>query len=277
MADIHPSALVDPGARLGEGVRVGPFCVVGADVAIGNHATLMSHVVVEGRTEIGARSVMYPFASIGHRPQDLKFAGEPSTVCIGSDCTIREGVTVNPGTRDGGSTTIVGDRCTLMAQAHVGHDCHVGDDVVLSNNVMLAGHVSIGAHAILGGGVGVHQFVRVGEMAFVGGLSGLEGDLVPFGMAVGNRARLSGLNLVGLRRQGVARETVKALSEALASIFASGGVLADRLDFVAGRFAANTAVMRLIGFLRDAGTRPLCRPDPSAGAAARPRAASRPA
>lgn len=260
MAAIDPRAVVHPDASVGADVTIGPFCVVGPDVTLGRGAILHSHVVVEGRTSVGAGTAIFPFASIGHRPQDLKFRGERSSVAIGEGCTIREGVTINPGTEGGGLRTIVGDRCTLMAQAHVGHDCILGNGVVLSNNVMLAGHVTIGDDAILGGGVGVHQFVRIGDMAFVGGLSGLEGDLVPYGMAIGDRARLAGLNLVGLRRHGVPAASIARLSEAFAILFSGEGLLAERIDVLARRAASEFHVARLIDFLRDRGRRPLCRP-----------------
>ena len=159
-----------------------------------------------GSTTIGARTRIFPFASIGHQPQDLKYRGEASTLAIGADCIIREGVTINPGTAGGGMATTVGDRCAFLANSHVGHDCHVGNNVIFSNNVMLAGHCTVGDFAILGGGAAVIQFARVGAHAFLGGMSGLENDLIPYGMALGNRAHLSGLNIVGLQRRGFSRE-----------------------------------------------------------------------
>lgn len=260
MAAIDPRAVVDPGASIGEDVTIGPFCVVGPNVSLGPGVVLHSHVVIDGRTSVGAGTTIFPFASIGHRPQDMKYRGERSSLSIGDDCMIREGVTINPGTEQGGLRTVVGHRCTLMAQAHVGHDCVVGNDVVLSNNVMLAGHVTVGDDAILGGGVGVHQFVRIGEMAFVGGLSGLEGDLVPYGMAMGDRARLAGLNLVGLRRHGVSAAAIARLSDAFGILFSGEGVLAERIEMLARRSASEFHVARLIDFVRGRGRRPLCRP-----------------
>jgi UDP-N-acetylglucosamine acyltransferase len=266
-AVIHPTAIVESGARLGADVRIGPCSVVGPQVELGDAVELVSHVVVAGRTRIGARTRLYPFASIGHAPQDQKYRGEPSRLVIGADCTIREGVTINPGTEGGGMETAVGDSCLMMANAHVAHDCRLGAHVVLSNNVMLAGHVTIGDHAVLGGGVGVHQFVRIGEQAFVGGLSGLEGDLVPFGLAFGNRARLAGLNLIGLRRRGVPRESVAALSDAYDMLFASEGLMADRLAALKDR-AHDPFVARLVAFLAAGSDRPLCRPSSSEDAPA---------
>src|SRR5689334_10119961 len=166
--DIHPTAIVEDGAKLGEDVKIGPYCIVGKDVALNDRCELISHVVITGRTTIGPRARVYPFASIGHPPQDLKYKGEPSTLTIGSDCLIREGVTMNPGTQGGGMTTTVGDRCTFLANAHVGHDGRIGDNVIFSNNVMLAGHCSIGDFAIIGGGSAIVQFSRVGAHSFVG-------------------------------------------------------------------------------------------------------------
>jgi UDP-N-acetylglucosamine acyltransferase len=212
---------------------------------------------------IGERTRIFPFASLGHQPQDLKYRGEPSSLSIGAGCVVREGVTMNPGTRGGGMQTRVGDRCTFLAHAHVGHDCHVGNDVVLSNNVMLAGHVSIGDYVILGGGAGIIQFTRIGAHAFVGGLSGLENDLIPYGLAVGNRAHLSGLNLVGLKRRGFSRETIKELRRAYRLLFAPEGTFAERINDVAEAFATCPEVQAIIDFLREGGDRAICLPQNS--------------
>ena len=211
---VHPSAVIDAGATLGKDVAIGPFCHVGGDVVLGDNVELLSHVAVAGHTSIGARTRIFPFASIGHEPQDLKFHGEESVLIIGADCLIREGVTMNPGTEAGGLETVVGHRCVFLANSHVAHDCRLGDNVILSNNVMLAGHTRIGDFVILGGGSAVHQFVRIGSHAFVGGLAGVENDVIPYGMALGNRAYLAGLNLVGLKRRGFAREAIHDLRRA---------------------------------------------------------------
>jgi UDP-N-acetylglucosamine acyltransferase len=257
---IHPSAVVEAGARLGEGAFVGPFCHIGAEVELGDDVQLTSHVVLAGRTSVGARTRIYPFASLGHPPQDLKYRGEASTLSIGEDCLIREGVTMNPGTSAGGMKTIVGDRCAFLAHAHVGHDCRVGNDVILSNNVMLAGHVSIGDFVILGGGAGVLQFTRIGAHAFVGGLSGLENDLIPYGLAVGNRANLAGLNLVGLKRRGFSRDVIKDLRRAYRLLFAPEGRFAERIEDVAEEFATRPEVQAIIDFLRESHDRAICVP-----------------
>jgi UDP-N-acetylglucosamine acyltransferase len=220
----------------------------------------VSHVVLAGRTKIGPRTKLFPFASIGHQPQDLKFKGEPSTLVIGADCIIREGVTMNPGTEGGGMETVVGDRCAFLANSHVGHDCRVGNNVIFSNNVMLAGHCVVGDHAILGGGAAAIQFARIGAHAFLGGMSGLEQDLIPYGMALGNRAYLSGLNIVGLQRRGFAREQIHNLRRAYRLLFAAEGTLAERVEDVAAEFSDNPIVQEIVAFIRAGGKRSLCTP-----------------
>jgi len=202
MADLHPSSVISSRATLGKEVRIGPFCVVGPDVVFEESVVLHSHAVVEGRTRIGAGTKIFPFASIGHRPQDLKYAGEPSELVIGANNTIREYVTMNPGTKGGGMVTRVGDGCLFMMGAHVAHDCQIGNRVIMANNATLAGHVVIEDDAIIGGLAAVHQFVRIGRRAMVGGMSGVEHDVIPFGLVMGERATLKGLNVVGLKRGG---------------------------------------------------------------------------
>jgi UDP-N-acetylglucosamine acyltransferase len=257
---IHPSAIIEPGARLGEGVRVGPFCVVGKDVEIGRGCELVSHVVVLGLTTIGPNTRIFPFASIGHQPQDLKFSGEASTLSIGSNCILREGVTMNPGTQGGGLVTRVGDNCAFLANSHVGHDCIVGNNVIFSNNVMLAGHCVVGDFAILGGGAAAIQFARIGAHGFLGGMSGLENDLIPYGMALGNRAHLSGLNIIGLQRRGFSREDIHKLRRAYRLLFAEEGTLKERVDDVAAEYADHTIVQEIVAFIREGGKRSLCTP-----------------
>lgn len=258
--EVHATSIVEAGARLGEDVRIGPFCHVGKDVVLGDQVELVSHAVVAGRTTIGARTRIFPFASIGHQPQDLKYKGEPSTLEVGNDCLIREGVTMNPGTAGGGMTTVVGDHCAFLANSHVGHDCQVGSNVIFSNNVMLAGHVTVGDFAILGGGAAVIQFARVGSHAFLGGMSGLENDLIPYGMALGNRAHLSGLNIVGLQRRGFSREDIHSLRRAYRALFADEGTLQERMEDVEKEFAGHPIVKEILAFVREGGKRSLCVP-----------------
>ena len=265
MADIHPTAIVESGAKLGAGVKIGPYCMVGPEVTLGDGCELISHVVVAGRTTIGARTRIFPFASIGHQPQDLKFQGEASTLTIGSECLIREGVTMNPGTAGGGLTTVVGNRCAFLANSHVGHDCHIGSNVIFSNNVMLAGHCTVDDFAILGGGAAVIQFARIGAHAFLGGMSALENDLIPYGMALGNRAYLSGLNIVGLQRRGFSRETIHDLRRAYRLLIAAHATLKQREDQVAAAIETHTLVQEIVAFIRTGGKRSLCTPRDAEG------------
>ena len=259
-ARIHPSAVIDDGARLGADIDIGPFCHVGPEVTLGDGVRLVSHVSVAGDTEVGARTRIFPFASIGHPPQDLKYRGEPVRLIIGDDCLIREGVTMNPGTEGGGSETIVGPRCVFLANAHVGHDCRLGEGVILSNNVMLAGHCQIGDFANIGGGAAAHQFVRIGAHAFVGGLAGVEHDLIPFGMALGNRAALAGINIVGLKRRGFSRDAIHELRRAYKTLFAAQGTLKERVSDVAEAYPDQEAVQQIVAFLRQGGDRAICVP-----------------
>ena len=267
-AVIHPTAVVEDGARIGAGVRIGPFCTIGPHVELGDGCELKSHVVVTGHTTIGPRTRIFPFAVIGHAPQDLKYAGEPSTLTIGSDCIIREGVTMHPGTGHGTMKTIVGDRCFFLAYAHVAHDCRVGNNVVMTNNAMIAGHCKVGDFAILGGGVGVHQFVRIGTHAFIGGLSAVENDVIPYGMVLGNRAYLSGLNIIGLRRRGFSREEIHDLRRAYRLLFANEGTLAERVEDVREEFGEHPIVHEILDFIRAASDRSICTPRETESAAA---------
>jgi len=259
-AIVHPNAIVEPGAKLGAGVKVGPFSMVGADTVLADGVELVSHVVVAGHTSVGAGTRIFPFASIGHQPQDLKFKGEVTRLTIGSNCLIREGVTMNPGTAGGGSKTIVGDNCAFLANSHVGHDCIVGNNVIFSNNVMLAGHCNVGDFAIIGGGAAVIQFARVGAHSFLGGMSGLENDLIPYGMALGNRAYLSGLNIVGLQRRGFSRTDIHDLRRAYRALFAAEGTLMERVEDVAAEFKEHPIVIEIVAFIRAGGKRSLCTP-----------------
>ncbi|MBI1205874.1 MAG: acyl-ACP--UDP-N-acetylglucosamine O-acyltransferase [Azospirillum sp.] len=259
-ATIHQSAVVDPQAHLGDGVVIGPFCCVGPQVELGDGVRLISHVVVDGRTRIGAGTTIFPFAAIGLVPQDMKFRGEPSELIIGRDNRIREYVTMNPGTEGGGMVTRVGDGCLFMVSAHVAHDCIVGDHVILANNATLAGHVVIGDFAILGGLSAVHQFVRIGAHAMIGGMSGVENDVIPFGLVMGDRARLSGLNLVGLERRGFARDDIRGLRAAYRMLFAPEGTFAERIEEVSRAFAEQQLVVDMVAFLRTKSSRSVCQP-----------------
>jgi UDP-N-acetylglucosamine acyltransferase len=258
-ATLHPTAIVEDGARLRDGVVIGPFCHVGPRVEIGAGSVLQSHVVVAGRTTIGKGARVFPFASIGSPSQDLKAALADGELSIGDDCVIREGVTINSGV-DGG--TRIGARCAFLAYSHVAHDCRLGDDVILSNHVLLGGHVGIGDHAMIGGATAVHQNVRIGAQAFVGGLAGVEGDVIPFALASGNRAHLFGLNSVGLRRRGYSEERVSRLRAAYRLLFSRSDprVLSERVEALAESFAGDADVALIVAFLRAPSSRPLCAP-----------------
>ena len=257
---VHPTALVEDGAEFGQGVVIGPYCIVGSEVRLGSGALLESNIVVTGRTEIGQGSRIFPFASIGHQPQDLKYHGEESKLVIGSNTVIREHVTMNPGTEGGGMVTRVGDDCLFMVGAHVAHDCQVGNGVILANNATLAGHVQVGDFAILGGLSAVHQFARIGRHAMVGGMSGVESDVIPYGSVMGNRAHLSGLNVVGLKRRGFSRDVIHDLRKAYRLLFAEEGTMAERLSDVAEEFDDNEPIMDIVNFIRSDSSRSICQP-----------------
>ncbi len=257
---VHPTAIVEPGATLGKGVRIGPFCTVGRSVVLGDGVELVSHVVIAGITEIGARTKIFPFASLGHAPQDLKYKGEPTRLVLGEECVVREHVTMNPGTVGGHSLTKIGARCLFMAGSHVAHDCSIGDNVILVNNATLGGHVNVGDFAILGGISAVHQFVRIGKHAMIGGMTGVEGDVIPYGLVMGDRARLQGLNVVGLKRRGFGREQIHDLRTAYRLLFAQEGTMAERLDDVATLYGKTAAVMEIVEFIRGANNRAICLP-----------------
>jgi UDP-N-acetylglucosamine acyltransferase len=258
MGAIHPTAIVAPGATLGADVRIGPYCHVGPRVVLEDGVELLSHVVVAGITRVGTRTRIFPFASIGHQPQDLKYKGEESRLEIGADNIIREYVTMNPGTQGGGMLTQVGAAGLFMASAHVAHDCRLGDHVIMANNATLGGHISIGDYAFLGGLSAVHQFVRIGAHAMVGGLTGVERDVIPYGMVVGDRARLTGLNIVGLQRRGFSRDEIQALRTAYQMIFGEElGTLAGRVSDAADRFPDIRPVQDVIGFIRAESSRGL--------------------
>ncbi|WP_425404823.1 acyl-ACP--UDP-N-acetylglucosamine O-acyltransferase [Hwanghaeella sp.] len=259
-ATIHQTAIIDPAAAIGEGVIIGPYCVVGAEVKLGDGVRLHSHVVVDGRTEIGEETEIFPFASIGTQPQDLKYNGEPSKLIIGRKNRIREHVTMNPGTEGGGMETRVGDNGLFMVGVHVAHDCIVGNNVIMANNATLAGHVIVEDFAIIGGLSAVHQFVRIGKHAMVGGMSGVENDVIPYGSVMGDRARLSGLNIVGLKRRGFNKDDVHHLRRAYRMLFADEGTMGERVQDVAKLFDGNSGVMEIVEFMAASSSRGITQP-----------------
>lgn len=266
MAAIHPTAVVAPGAELGDDVAIGPYCCVGGNVRLGHRVRLISHVVVDGHTTLGDDTTVYPFAALGLPPQHLRYQGEPTTLVVGRRNIIREHVTMHPGTPFGarGSTT-VGDECLFMVATHVAHDCRIGDHVVMANNATIGGHVRIGDYALLGGLAAVHQYVRIGHHAVIGGMSGVENDVIPYGSVMGERARLSGLNIVGLKRRGFSRDDIHSLRNAYRLLFAQEGTMAERLSDVTELFTQNTPVMDIVAFIREDSTRAICQPRAGGG------------
>lgn len=258
---IHPTAIIEDGASIAKDVSIGPYCHIGKEVTIAEGSVLHAHVVVAGNTSIGKKCRIFPFSSLGHIPQDLKYGGEPSRLEIGDNNTIREHVTMNPGTEGGGLVTRVGSDCLFMVGSHVAHDCIVGDHIILANNATLGGHVLVEDYAIIGGLSAVHQFVRIGHHAMIGGMSGIEHDVIPYGLAMGERAVLSGLNLVGLKRGGFAREDINTLRSAYRLLFSPEGTLNERIEDAADRYKNNVGVDDVIKFMRVQSQRSLCQPD----------------
>ncbi len=258
--EVHATAVVSPGASIGPNVKVGPYSVVGEEAVLDDGVELLSHVVVAGRTTIGAGTRVFPFASIGHQPQDLKYEGEASRLVVGERCVIRENVTINPGTRGGGMVTSIGNDCLVMANSHIAHDCRIGNNVVIAAFVGLAGHCQIADFVAFGGMCGVHQYVRIGAHAFIGAHSMIDADVIPYGMAVGNRARLAGLNLVGLRRRKFDRESIHTLRTAYRMLFSSEGTLRERIEDAATMFKSESLVQDVVSFIAASTDRPLCLP-----------------
>ena len=260
MTEVHPTAIISDTAKIGTDVKIGAYSVVGPDVVLGDAVELMSHVVVEGHTSVGAGTRIFPFSSIGHHPQDLKYHGEPSRLEIGERNVIREHVTMNPGTEGGGMLTKVGNECLFMVGAHVAHDCIVNNNVILVNNATLGGHVVIDDWAIIGGLAAVHQFVRIGRHAMIGGKTGVEHDVIPYGTVTGNRARLEGLNILGLKRRGFSRDEIHDIRKAYRLIFAEEGTMAERVADVVEDFSENEPVMEIVNFISSDSSRGICKP-----------------
>ncbi len=257
---IHPTAIIEPGAELGAGVEIGAYSVIGPEVVLHDQVRIASHVVIAGKTEIGEGTQIFPFASLGQAPQDRKYRGEESRLLIGSGNIIREYVTMNPGTEKGGLVTRIGNNGLFLAGAHVAHDCQIGNNVLLVNNATLGGHCTVEDFASVGGLSAVHQFVRIGAFAFVGGMSGVENDVIPFGMVLGNRAYLAGLNIVGLKRHNFDREQIHSLRKAYRMLFATEGTLLERLEDVEKMFSDDAHVQRIVRFIRADSSRSLCVP-----------------
>lgn len=257
---IHPAAIVEEGARIGNGVRIGPFCHVGPNVVIGDNVELVSHVSVMNATSIGEGTKVYPHAVLGGPPQDTKHKGSITELRIGRNCLIRELVTMHAGSDASSGVTTVGDNGFFLASSHVAHDSVVGNNVTLTHGAVVGGHCEIGHHVIVGGLTAIHQFVRIGNRAFLGGCSAIVGDVIPFGMAVGNRARLQGFNIVGMRRSGIPRSEILRLRQAYRRIFDPAQTVAANLEVAAVEFADSPNVMEIIGFMTSRGRRHFCVP-----------------
>jgi len=256
---IHNSSIIDKKAKIGKNVKIGPFCSVGANVQIDDEVELISNVHIEGNTKIGEKTKIFPFSSIGTIPQDLKFKGEENSLEIGKNNIIREYVTINPGTKGGGGKTTVGNECLFMISSHIAHDCKIGNNVVIANNVPLGGHVTIEDSVVIGGNSAVQQFTRIGRLAMIGGMTGVLKDVIPFGLSLGNRNFLRGINLIGLKRKKYDNKKIMELDSAFKKIFSSKN-LYENLNKINGEYKENDLVTEVINFISKDKKRPICTP-----------------
>ena len=256
---IHKTAIVDPKAKISSSVNVGPYSIIGPNVEIGKDTYINSHVSIAGHTKIGKNNKIYPFASIGNDPQDLKFKGEISSLEIGDNNKIREYVSINPGTDGGSGVTKIGNNCLFMVSSHVAHDCNIGNNIVVVNNVAIGGHVHIEDNAIIGGNSAVHQFIRIGKFAMIGGMCAVIRDVIPYGLVHGNRSILQGINLIGLRRNNISNQDITLLSNAYKKLFKSEN-LSENLKNLSDDFKKNNLVMEILEFIQRDKKRPICTP-----------------
>ena len=256
---IHISSIISKKAKIGKNVKIGPFCNIGELVELHDNVELASNIHIEGNTKIGKGTKIFSFASLGAPPQDLKYNNEPNSLVIGENNTIREHVTINPGTEGGGGKTIIGNNCLFMISSHVAHDCKVGNNVIIANNVPLGGHVTIEDSVVIGGNSAVQQFTRIGRLAMIGGMTGVLKDVIPFGLSVGNRNYLQGLNLIGLRRKNYENKKIMNLDKAYKAIFSSKN-LHDNLSKINDEFKGNELVNEVINFIAKDKKRPICLP-----------------
>ena len=256
---IHKTAIVDPKAKISANVNIGPYSIIGPNVEIGEDTDINSHVSIAGYTKIGKKNKIYPFASIGNNPQDLKYKGEKSSLEIGNGNTIREYVSINPGTDGGGGLTKIGNNCLFMVSSHVAHDCVIGDNVVAVNNVAIGGHVQIDDNAIIGGNSAIHQYIRIGKFAMIGGICAVIRDVIPYGLVHGNRSVLQGINLIGLRRNNISNQDIFLLSNAYKEIFKSEN-LSENLKNLSEDFKKNDLVIEILKFIQKDKKRPICTP-----------------
>ena len=256
---IHKTSIIYKNAKISKTAKIGSYTIIGSNVEIGDEVEIHSHVNIVGNTKVGKRTKIFPFASIGTQPQDLKYKGEKNSLVIGKNNIIREYVTINPGTKAGGTITKVGDNCLFMISSHVAHDCQIGNNVVIANNVPLGGHVIIEDSVIIGGNSAVQQFTRIGRLAMVGGMTGVLKDVIPFGLSFGNRNYLKGINLIGLRRSKYENKKIMELNEAYKKIFSSKN-LHKNLSKINGEFKGNKLVQEVTEFISKDKKRPICSP-----------------
>ena len=256
---IHNSSVIDKQAKIGKNVTIGPFCYVGPNVLISDNVELISNVHIEGNTKLGQGTKIFPFASIGTQPQDLKYKGEVNSLEIGENNVIREYVTINPGTEGGGGKTVIGNNCLLMISSHIAHDCNIGNNVVIANNVPLGGHVTIEDSVVIGGNSAVQQFTRIGRLAMIGGMTGVLKDVIPFGLSFGNRNYLRGINIIGLKRKKYDNKKIMELDKAYKKIFSSKN-LHENLSKINGEYKGNDLVTEVTNFIAKDKKRPICTP-----------------
>jgi UDP-N-acetylglucosamine acyltransferase len=256
---IHNSSIISKSAKIGKNVKIGPFCNVGNLVELEDNVELVSNVHIDGNSKVGKGTQIFPFASIGSSPQDLKYNNEPNSLIIGENNIIREYVTINPGTKGGGGKTVVGNNCLFMISSHVAHDCKVGNNVIIANNVPLGGHVTIEDSVIIGGNSAVQQHTRIGRLAMIGGMTGVLKDVIPFGLSIGNRNHLQGLNLIGLRRKNYENKKIIDLDKAYKIIFSSKN-LHENLSKIKNEYKDNELVNEVINFIARDKRRPICLP-----------------
>ena len=256
---IHKTAIIDKKAKISETAIIGPYSIVGPNVQIDEKTIVESHVNLSGHTKIGKNNKIYPFASIGSNPQDLKYKGEKTELIIGNNNIIREYVTANPGTSGGGSITKIGNNNLLMIGVHIAHDCIIGNNIVIANSAAIAGHAEIEDDVIIGGNCGIQQFSRIGKMAMIGGMTGISRDVIPYGISYGNRNYLNGINLIGLRRRNVPNKDIITLTEAYKEIFKTEQ-LHDNLKNLNGKFKENNYVKEIVNFINKDKKRPICTP-----------------
>ena len=256
---IHKTAIVDSKAQIASNVEIGPYTIIGPNVEIGDNSVIQSHVNITGQTIIGKNNKIYPFASIGNDPQDMKYKGERTKLSIGDNNTLREYSTINPGTTQGGGVTKVGNNNLIMISAHIAHDCIIGNNIVIANNAAIAGHAQIDDHVVIGGNCGVQQFVRIGKMAMIGGMTGVSRDVIPYGLSTGNRNYLNGINVVGLRRSNVPNKDIISLTNAYEDIFKTKN-LTENLSRLNGLFKENSLVNEVLEFINKDKKRPICTP-----------------